>query len=1075
MNKKLKSIFLFVCTIFSLIFIVGKGEWIVRITKNYSVEKTQAEPVAYINNLSNKYTTIEGALDDAQIGDIVFTIPPTDANYNDNTNNVSSVNKVTYTINRDCEIKEGVSLVIPTDEASISSITNTSTLHTYIESLKKSNRDQGNSGYNTFATSNTNRFLRTTIEIASGITLTNNGDLVISGYLSGGTSGSTPISQTSHSYSRFLLNTNAKIISNNANSNIYCFGYIQESSNNNNSEVSITKGNLYVPFVINDYRGFYYSYAMTAGAIEDYRCSPFNEFEFRNISPKVMLNYNSNVYGLVNVYVNYPTGEVDETSSITLNVLGNTNSFFVQLTNSTYSTLEYKYNESTGKINIDIFGDVTLNSLNLSLTMIVKVLGIPTPQTVNLSTTEAYLPISYKFTINLYKAAEQSSASYNFDNQRLKIMPGAELNIHDGVSVQGNELIVYSYFFDGSNGSGQGTTFTSRKVYGNYDGGKVTVSSSAVLSFNTLAGVIYSDNSSNIVYTNNNATVYEPWTRGDNSESTIPPWAITDYLIIREKLQIVSLNNLNLKKVYIGVNVFTSSNGYYPKINILFDANKMVEINEYQTVLFFDELTKYQIQLINNVFSVYSNSNRYNKNSEVSISSDSTFIGISNSNVSISNNNNGINEFDVQSIVISGNSHTLYTNTVQQMSVTIDNLDKIYNKNYTWSSSDTSVAKVDENGLVTAVGAGLCQIIVTCDGVVGAFDLTVEDPTEVIEPISSITITNDEGKAENAALRDGNHSFTVNINPSDAEWASITWEVVSGAGYYGDRIQFLDSTGNAISSNPVTTNTTSITIKLAGGMSSLEGINADYYTLRCTVVDKLGNSLFVDYKIQNGNQPPCIVEGTLITMADGSQKKVEDLKVGDAVMVFNHATGKFDTSFIAANVHEGEEARTTNVINLVFDNGQATRISFEHGFFDVDKNEYVYINESNYQSMIGHRFYNLDNEAVTLIDAYITEEAVKVYSPVSYKHLNIISDNLISIGGDLRGLFNIFELNDDMTINIEKMNEDIATYGLYTYEDWEDYLTKEEFDAFNAKYLKVSIGKGLTTKEEIIRYIKSYL
>lgn len=82
---------------------------------------------------------------------------------------------------------------------------------------------------------------------------------------------------------------------------------------------------------------------------------------------------------------------------------------------------------------------------------------------------------------------------------------------------------------------------------------------------------------------------------------------------------------------------------------------------------------------------------------------------------------------------------------------------------------------------------------------------------------------------------------------------------------------------------------------------------------------------------------------------------------------------------------------------------------------------------------------------------------------------------MISIGGDLRGLFNIFELNDDMTINIEKMNEDIATYGLYTYEDWEDYLTKEEFDAFNAKYLKVSIGKGLTTKEEIIRYIESYL
>lgn len=231
-----------------------------------------------------------------------------------------------------------------------------------------------------------------------------------------------------------------------------------------------------------------------------------------------------------------------------------------------------------------------------------------------------------------------------------------------------------------------------------------------------------------------------------------------------------------------------------------------------------------------------------------------------------------------------------------------------------------------------------------------------------------------------------------------------------------------------------------------------------------------------DFKVHGyGMENPCLVEGTLIIMADGTQKKIEDLKVGDAVMVFNHATGKFDTSFIAANVHEGEEARMVNVINLVFDNGQTTRISFEHGFFDVDKNEYVYINESNYKSMIGHRFYSMNNKAITLIDAYITKEEVRVYSPVSYKHLNIVSDNLISIGGDLRGLFNIFELNDDMTINIEKMNEDIATYGLYTYEDWKDYLTPEEFDAFNAKYLKVSIGKGLTTKEEIIRYIESYL
>lgn len=210
-------------------------------------------------------------------------------------------------------------------------------------------------------------------------------------------------------------------------------------------------------------------------------------------------------------------------------------------------------------------------------------------------------------------------------------------------------------------------------------------------------------------------------------------------------------------------------------------------------------------------------------------------------------------------------------------------------------------------------------------------------------------------------------------------------------------------------------------------------------------------------------------------MADGTQKKVEDLRIGDKVLVFNHETGKLDISIVAANVHNGEEDRYATIINLVFNNGQKTRISFEHGFFDIDLNEYVYINENNYLSMIGHRFYTVDGSILTLSNAYITEENVKVYSPVTYKHLNIFSDNLLSIGGDLRGLFNIFELDEDMKVDVEKMNEDIEKYGLYTYDEWKEYLTYEQFVAFNAKYLKVSIGKGLVTKEEILRYIECYL
>lgn len=190
-----------------------------------------------------------------------------------------------------------------------------------------------------------------------------------------------------------------------------------------------------------------------------------------------------------------------------------------------------------------------------------------------------------------------------------------------------------------------------------------------------------------------------------------------------------------------------------------------------------------------------------------------------------------------------------------------------------------------------------------------------------------------------------------------------------------------------------------------------------------------------DVTITVSSSSSCLVEGTLISMADGTYKKVEDLKVGDLVKVFNHETGKIDNSPIIVNVHESETSRLISIINLVFDNNQITRISFEHGFFDVDLNKYIYINNQNYNSMIGHRFYTIDGSIITLIDAYITEEYVKVFSPVTYKHLNIFANDLLSITGGINGLFNIFELNDDMTINIDKFNEDIEQYGLYEYSE----------------------------------------
>lgn len=45
-------------------------------------------------------------------------------------------------------------------------------------------------------------------------------------------------------------------------------------------------------------------------------------------------------------------------------------------------------------------------------------------------------------------------------------------------------------------------------------------------------------------------------------------------------------------------------------------------------------------------------------------------------------------------------------------------------------------------------------------------------------------------------------------------------------------------------------------------------------------------------------------------------------------------------------------------------------------------------------------------------------------------------------------------------------------YGLYTYEDWKDYVSYDEFVALNGQYLKIVIGKGYLSYEDVLNLIE---
>ena len=294
---------------------------------------------------------------------------------------------------------------------------------------------------------------------------------------------------------------------------------------------------------------------------------------------------------------------------------------------------------------------------------------------------------------------------------------------------------------------------------------------------------------------------------------------------------------------------------------------------------------------------------------------------------------------------------------------------------------------------------------------------------------------------------------------------------------YSGGVTITDSTGKRYTNGDSIYHGTNITIKTNSNTKATIVYAGNSVTIKKDKSHEI-KPVTSNITITADDDSGCLVEGTLITLADGTKKKVEDLKMGDILLVYNHEKGKLDASPLLVNVHAGEEKIKTNIINLKFSDGSLLRICYEHGLFDNTLNKYVYINENNYLDYLGHSFYSAswnENEftgkTVKLVNAYITTETVKLYNPATVWHLNLFAENMLTLSA---GMTNFFEYDETMKYNEELMKADIEKYGLYTYEDFKDYVSEEVFNAFPFKYFKVSVGKGEFTFEKLLWLIEYY-
>ena len=149
----------------------------------------------------------------------------------------------------------------------------------------------------------------------------------------------------------------------------------------------------------------------------------------------------------------------------------------------------------------------------------------------------------------------------------------------------------------------------------------------------------------------------------------------------------------------------------------------------------------------------------------------------------------------------------------------------------------------------------------------------------------------------------------------------------------------------------------------------------------------------------SGNkQGGCIYGDAEVLMADGTTKLAKDVKLGDVVLTWSFAEGKYvATPIIFVERLKGELSHKTT---LYFNDGTKAEIANGQSFFDVNKREFVSINSSNVYEYIGITIMGYNNGEITykqIVNATVDLVFEDTYEFITAYEYSFIYDNVLTM------------------------------------------------------------------------------
>lgn len=186
------------------------------------------------------------------------------------------------------------------------------------------------------------------------------------------------------------------------------------------------------------------------------------------------------------------------------------------------------------------------------------------------------------------------------------------------------------------------------------------------------------------------------------------------------------------------------------------------------------------------------------------------------------------------------------------------------------------------------------------------------------------------------------------------------------------------------------------TIKIEHYLSFSEGYSEEVdwnITARFSVEKKDGTIVELEdsFVISNSWITPCLVAGTLITLANGTKKKIEDLTYEDELLVWDFDKGSM-ASAKPLWLQKEQKAEKYNL--LKFSDGNVLKTINQHRILNIEKGKFTYPMTD--ETPIGTTTLNDKGEKVKLVSKEIVEEKVTYYNLITKYHMNAFTGGILT-------------------------------------------------------------------------------